>query len=77
MPTIDQVESYRKEIEGLVPAESFFAYYDKRQWMIGGRPIFDWKALYRAWNEKERSKKADSPVRTNNVFLRLVQQGRV
>lgn len=77
MPTIDQVESYRQEIQGNVSAEKFWRYYDNRNWMIDGRPIANWKGLYRSWNANERSTQADSQVKTNNVFLRLVQQGRV
>ena len=77
MPTIDQVESYQQEIQGIVPANKFWEYYDKRNWMIDGRPVSNWKGLYKSWNANERSRKADSQERTNNVFLRLVQQGKV
>lgn len=49
-PTIEQVEAYFKEI--FVPpteGQKFMDYHDSGGWMVGRKPMKDWKAACRTW----------------------------
>lgn len=57
-PTLDEVRAYCKERNSTVDAQRFIDYYTANGWVQGkGRkPIKDWKACLRTWEQRENSK---------------------
>lgn len=58
-PSLEDVISYNEEQGNPIDAESFYDYYEAVGWTIQGKPIMDWKAVFRFWTRKaKRTKKA-------------------
>lgn len=56
-PGVEEVRSF-VGAEGLwVNPEAFVGHYGSRGWTVDGRPVQDWRALARKWDEREREKK--------------------
>lgn len=53
-PTVDEVRAYCKERGNSVDAESFVDYYTSTGWLVGKKPMKDWKASVRTWERNER-----------------------
>ena len=53
VPRLEEVEAYCSELHSNVNPSKFFNYYEKNNWMLGGRPVSDWQALFRSWHERE------------------------
>ena len=55
--SLETVEQYCTEVGApKETAAAFFDYYAARGWEINGRPVKDWKALFRSWLRRERDK---------------------
>lgn len=55
-PTVEEVRAYCAERGNRVDPEKFIAYYESRGWVLSkGRPMKDWKASVRYWEQSERS----------------------
>lgn len=57
VPTLEMVMKYGNELRSNVDPEKFFEYYGKSKWTIAGEKIEDWRALFRAWDKRELSRK--------------------
>lgn len=55
-PTIEEIEAYCKERGNNIDAESFFDYYESKDWMIGKNRMKDWKAAIRTWEKNDKKK---------------------
>lgn len=53
-PTVDEVRAYCEERGNSIDAESFVDYYTSTGWMVGKKPMKDWKASVRTWERNER-----------------------
>lgn len=53
-PTVEQVENYCKERKNGIDAQKFVDYYDSIGWLVGKKPMKDWKACVRTWERKEK-----------------------
>lgn len=53
-PTVDEVRAYCKERGNNIDAESFVDYYTSTGWLVGKKPMKDWKASVRTWERNER-----------------------
>lgn len=53
-PTVDEVRAYCEERGNNVDAESFVDYYTSTGWLVGKKPMKDWKAAVRTWERNER-----------------------
>ena len=53
-PTVEQVEIYCKERKNDIDANKFVDYYDSIGWLVGKKPMKDWKACVRTWERKEK-----------------------
>lgn len=60
-PTLEQIKEYCLERNNNVDSERFFNYYEANGWVQGKsrKPIKDWKACIRSWEQTE--KKKDNP----------------
>ena len=60
-PTVEEVESYCKERKNNIDANKFVDYYDSIGWLVGKKPMKDWKACVRTWEKKEKEVKVSKP----------------
>lgn len=60
-PTTEEVEAYCRERGNDIDARRFVDYYAVSGWKRGGKPIEDWRALIRLWEQNGRANKA-APV---------------
>lgn len=58
-PTVEEVEAHIKEKGYDFDAESFVAYYDSNGWMVGKKPMKNWKAACITWQRNGYSKKEE------------------
>ena len=60
-PTLEQIKEYCLDRNNSVDSERFFNYYEANGWVQGKsrKPIKDWKACIRTWEQTE--KKKDNP----------------
>ena len=60
-PTLEQIKEYCLERNNNIDSERFFNYYEANGWVQGKsrKPIKDWKACIRTWEQTE--KKKDNP----------------
>ena len=74
-PTIEELDEYIKEKGYHFDAESFFAFYESKGWMIGKNKMKNWKMACVTWENKktesgfglfDNSKKENF---TNTVFI--------
>lgn len=59
--TTEEVEAYCRERGNDIDARRFVDYYAVSGWKRGGKPIEDWRALIRLWEQNGRANKA-APV---------------
>lgn len=78
-PSVDEVRAYCKERGNNIDAESFVDYYASTGWMVGKKPMKDWKASVRTWerNERKPANKASEKRQdtSGNIFAQLLQEG--
>ena len=53
-PTIIDIKEYCKERKNNVDAETFFDFYESKDWLIGKNKMKDWKACVRTWESREK-----------------------
>lgn len=62
-PTIDEVQCYCRERGNTIDAQRFYDYYTANGWTQGrGKPIKDWRAAVRLWEQQERKKSSYEKV---------------
>lgn len=61
-PTLEELEEYKKEINGTVDVQHFIDYYESNGWLVGKNHMKDWKATYRNWNRKQQ------PIKSNEII---------
>ncbi len=54
-PTIDDIKKYCLERNNNIDAETFFDFYESKDWLVGKNKMKNWKACIRTW-EKRKSK---------------------
>lgn len=69
-PSLQQVETYAEDKGLNVDAEEFWTYYTARGWTSGGEPIYNWKAMLRAWSQRQH--KAPAPQTMNTTKTETV-----
>ena len=78
-PTVDEVRAYCKERGNNIDAESFVDYYTSTGWLVGKKPMKDWKASVRTWERNERSSVNKTVTKhqdtSGNIFAQLLQEG--
>ena len=65
-PTVDEVRAYCEERKNGINPQRFINYYEANGWVQGkGKPIKDWKAAVRNWEENEFN--SDKQKSTSNI----------
>ena len=54
-PTIIDIKEYCKERKNNVDAETFFDFYESKDWLIGKNKMKNWKACVRTWESREKN----------------------
>ena len=74
-PTIDEVKQYCLERNNNIDAEKFVDYYDSIGWLVGKKPMKDWKACVRTWEKKEKEVKVSkSDISTPDWFNKKIEK---
>ena len=72
IPLIKEIEAYCVERSNNISAQTFFDYYEAKNWMLGKTPMGDWKAAIRIWEQKARKvSKSDD----YDEIMRLIEEG--
>ena len=69
-PTIEEIKSYCKERNNYVDAETFYDFYESKDWYVGKSKMKDWKACVRTWekNKPRRERKSNEFLETMEEF---------
>ena len=59
-PTVDEVKEYLDSVGSKVDAESFVAFYESKDWMIGKNKMKSWKAAIVTWEKRDGLKRSQS-----------------
>ena len=51
-PSLEELESYAKEIEANFSVNQFFDYYEANGWRVGKNSMKDWRATMRMWKHR-------------------------
>lgn len=69
VPTLEEVKAYCMERHSSVVPEHFVDYYKSQSWKkANGRPLTDWKAAVRTWEQKDREKARSGTTNKFNAF---------
>ena len=65
-PTIDEIKDYCKERNNGINAETFYDFYESKDWYVGKNKMKGWKACIRTWEQRNKVKtienKSDVPT---------------
>lgn len=53
-PTVEQVENYCDYLDEWIDPERFVDYYESIGWLVGNKPMKDWKVTVRNWIRTQR-----------------------
>ena len=55
--TEEEVKAYAAEIGAGCDASAFYRTMQEQGWQSGGKPVRNWKAVFRAWEAKDKQKR--------------------
>ena len=55
-PKVSEIEDYCKERNNNIDPETFFDYYESKDWFVGKSKMKDWKAALRNWERRDKQK---------------------
>ena len=64
IPTVEEVAAYCQERNNGIDPQAFIDYYDSCGWMVGNKPMKDWKAAVRTWENKRKANQPQQPIST-------------
>lgn len=73
IPSFDDVANYCKERGNGIDPQAFIDYYASQNWKkANGRPLYDWKAGVRTWENKR--KEASTPKQRSNKMVEDLEE---
>ena len=57
-PTLEEVGAYCDERRNNIDPGAFMDYYDSVGWLIGKKPMKDWRACVRTWERRRQSERS-------------------
>jgi len=57
-PTINDINDYCKQRSNTIDAETFFDFYESKDWKVGKTKMKDWKACVRTWEKRQTTSKS-------------------
>ncbi len=78
-PTINEIDNYCKERNNNIDAETFYDFYESKNWKIGKSSMKNWKACVRTWEKRQSKTKGMTKIHMHlqkniNVKEKLKQQ---
>ena len=52
-PTVNDIKEYCLERNNGIDSETFFDFYESKNWMVGKNKMKDWKACMRTWEKRQ------------------------
>ena len=65
-PTVAEIAEYCCSISSIINPETFFNFYESKDWYVGKNKMKNWKAAIRTWEIKERQGYVRSPPERKN-----------
>lgn len=56
IPSYDEVVNYARERGFISDPAEFWGRYQNNGWKKDGRPVYNWRALFQAWEREERKR---------------------
>ena len=67
-PSVDEVRAYCQERNNGIDPQAFGDYYEARGWKYGqGKPVVDWKACVRTWENRRKGERHEQGERLFTV----------
>ena len=67
-PTLDEVAAYCSQRKNGIDPQAFIDFYQARGWMYGrGKPVVDWKAAVRTWENRNKEEKKQQEAQEANT----------
>lgn len=60
-PSIEEIKAYCEERKNGIDAQSFYDFYESKDWMIGKNKMKDFKAAIRTWERRDKKESAQKP----------------
>ena len=78
-PTVNDINNYCKERNNNIDAETFYDFYESKNWKIGRSSMKNWKACVRTWEKRQGKTKGMTKIHMHlqkniNVKEKLKQQ---
>lgn len=67
-PEEEEVKAYAAEIGASCDASRFYRTMREQGWKSGGQPIQNWKAVFRAWEEKDKQRREADGKKADQVY---------
>ena len=61
-PTLEEIQNYCKERNNEINANTFYDFYESKDWYVGKNKMKDWKACIRTWEQKINEKKEKKEI---------------
>ena len=58
-PSLEEIQKYCDERNNGINANSFYNFYESKDWFIGKNKMKDWKACVRTWEQRNSKKVKD------------------
>lgn len=72
-PEEKDIKAYAEEIGASCDVPTFYRTMQEQGWQSGGQPIRNWKAVFRAWEEKDKQRRKEEREKPNPVYGTFVQ----
>ena len=70
-PTLDQINNYCLERNNNIDAETFFAFYESKGWVVGKSKMKSWRACIITWEKRDHKKPTMSKIDSQiNEYLK-------
>tara|TARA_R110002020_G_scaffold2243_1_gene10481 strand:- start:777 stop:1412 length:636 start_codon:yes stop_codon:yes gene_type:complete len=63
-PNVLEIKDYCLERNNNIDAESFFDFYESKNWFVGKNKMKDWKASIRTWERRNKDQSNKSKINT-------------
>lgn len=74
-PLKDEIGEYIRENNFAIDAETFFDYYESKDWYVGKNKMKDWKAALRNWNRRQKEFNTGGKQEDHSEIIRRLCNG--
>lgn len=73
-PTIEEIQEYCIKRKNNINAESFYDFYESKNWYVGKNKMVDWKASVRTWENRDKTKKYKTSYEKRQEMYRRIEE---